>query len=46
MNAPLASWWVLSEAALLELLKRAHEGEDPGFLLMEEYANAQHEKPE
>lgn len=38
--------WVMSEADLLRMLTRAHEGEPPGSVLAEEYANATHEYPE
>lgn len=33
-------WWTISGEALLDLLKRAHAGEDPDLLYAEEYANA------
>jgi hypothetical protein len=36
-------WWTISEDALLELLRRAHAGEDPELLYAEEYANADHD---
>jgi len=38
---PFQTYHVLSEARLLELLRRARDGEDPGILLAEEYANAE-----
>jgi hypothetical protein len=37
-------WWVISGEALLDLLRRAHEGEDPELLYVEEYANADIER--
>lgn len=37
------SWWVISAERLLLLLTRAHEGEDPGLIAAEEYANADSE---
>ena len=33
-------WNVLSDDALLDLLRRAHTGEAPGLLMTEAYANA------
>lgn len=33
-------WWCISGDALLDLLRRAHSGEDPDLLYAEEYANA------
>lgn len=36
-------WWTISGETLLELLRRAHAGEDPNLLYAEEYANAEHE---
>lgn len=38
-------WWVIPGEALLDLLRRAHAGEDPDALYVEEYANASHERP-
>lgn len=38
-------WWSISQAALLAMLRRAHDGEDPDLLLAEEYANSEHEYP-
>jgi hypothetical protein len=34
-------WHVISGEDLLELLRRAHDGEDPDFLYMTEYVNAE-----
>jgi len=34
-------WWTISGEALLDLLRRAHAGEDPDLLYAEEYANAE-----
>jgi len=39
-------WWVISGEALLEMLRRARDGEDPDLIYAEEYANAGHEHPE
>lgn len=36
-------WWSISGEALLDLLRRAHDGEDPDLLYAEEYANAERE---
>jgi hypothetical protein len=36
-------WWSISGEVLLELLHRAHKGEDPDLLYAEEYANSDHE---
>lgn len=38
-------WWVISGEALLDLLRRAHSGENPDELVVEAYANASHEHP-
>lgn len=32
--------WVIREPALVELLRRAHQGEDPDLLLVEFLANS------
>ena len=37
-------WWAISEPALRDLLRRAHHGEDPEVLLLEQYANSDHEE--
>lgn len=34
-------WWTISGEALMSLLCRAHQGEDPGLLYAEEYANSE-----
>lgn len=39
------AWWSISQSALLELLRRAHAGENPDLLLAEEYANSEVEYP-
>lgn len=39
-------WHVISGDLLLEVLKRAHGGEDPDLIYAEMWANAQHEEPE
>ena len=33
-------WWSISGEAILEMLHRAHEGEDPGLLYLELQANS------
>lgn len=33
-------WWTISGAALLDALKRAHDGEDPDIVYAELYANS------
>lgn len=38
-------WWTISGTALLGLLRRAHDGEDPDMLYAEEYVNADREYP-
>ncbi len=40
---PPDTWHVIERKRLMELLRRAHEGEDPDMLYIEEYANAEHE---
>jgi hypothetical protein len=35
---------VISGEALLEMLRRCAEGEDPGVVYAEEWANAEHEQ--
>jgi hypothetical protein len=37
-------WWTISEEALLNMLRRAHQGEEPELIYTEEYANAAHEE--
>lgn len=39
-------WWTISGEAILDLLRRAHEGEDPDLLYLEIDANAEREQPE
>ena len=36
-------WHVIGGTHLLELLRRAHNGEDPDLLYAEAWANAEHE---
>lgn len=38
-------WWVVSGDNLLDMLRRAHAGEDPDLIYAEEYANSEHERP-
>lgn len=35
-------WWVIHGESLMDLLRRAHAGEDPDLLYVEEYANCEH----
>lgn len=39
-----AGWWVLNGALLLDLLRRARQGEDPALLYAEAYANSEIER--
>ena len=39
-------WWAIAGAALLDLLRRAHAGENPDLLYAEAYANSDHERVE
>lgn len=43
-DVPLG-WWSISGEALLAMLRRVHDGEDPDLVYAEEYANAQIERP-
>ena len=38
--AHVPCWWTISEERLLELLRRAHNGEDPDMIYASEYAHA------
>ena len=38
-------WHVISGQQLLHILRRANEGEDPDLILLELWANAEHEQP-
>jgi hypothetical protein len=38
--AHIPCWWTISEEMLLEMLRRAHNGEDPELIYAEQYANA------
>lgn len=38
-------WWVVSGDNLLDMLRRAHAGEDPDLIYAEEYANSDRERP-
>ena len=42
----MMGWWTISGEGLLDLLRRAHAGEDPDLIYAEEYANSEHEYPE
>lgn len=37
-------WHVIEEARLMELLRRAQEGESPDLIYIEEYVNAEREE--
>ena len=39
----LLGYWAISGEALLDMLRRAHDGEDPDLVYAEEYANSKHE---
>ena len=39
-------WHVIERKAIMELLRRAHAGEDPELLYIEAYANAKREEPQ
>lgn len=39
----VSDWWVVNGEALLALLRRAHDGEDPDLLYAEHYTNSDHE---
>lgn len=36
-------WWAISGESLMEMLQRAHAGEDPDIVYAEFYANCDHE---
>lgn len=36
-------WWSISGEDLLDMLRRAHAGEDPDEVYIESYANSDHE---
>jgi hypothetical protein len=37
-------WWTMSGEALMEMMRRCYNGEDPDLVYAEEYANAEHEE--
>ena len=37
-------WWAISGDALLGMLRRVAEGEDPDIVYAEEYANSEHDQ--
>lgn len=39
---PGLGWWAISGEAILDMLRRAHAGEDPDLIYAEEYANSTH----
>lgn len=46
-NVPVPlGWWVIAGDDLLDLLRRAHEGENPDLLYAEAYVNSDHEQVE
>lgn len=36
-------WWTISGEALLDMLRRVHDGEDPDLVYAEEYVNSDRE---
>lgn len=34
-------WWTISGECLMDMMRRAHAGEDPEMVYAEEYANAE-----
>lgn len=40
---PKLGWWAISGEALLDMLHRCRNGEDPDLVYAEEYANSDHE---
>lgn len=36
-------WWTISGEALLHMLRRVADGDDPDLVYAEEYANSEHE---
>lgn len=40
MADPSIRWWVISDHTLRDALQRAHNGEDPGVIEAEIYANS------
>jgi hypothetical protein len=39
-DAARLGWWTISGADLLDMLRRAHAGEDPGVVYAEAYVNS------
>lgn len=39
-------WWTIPGDVMLDMLRRAHLGEDPDTVYAEQYANAEHHYPE
>lgn len=37
-------WWAISGDELLDMLRRAHAGENPDLIYAEEYANSEREE--
>ncbi len=44
--SPAEQWWTLNGAELLDALWRAHDGDDPGVVYVELYANSDMERPD
>jgi len=40
----VSGWWVISDDALLGMLRRCADGENPDLVFAEEYANCDHEQ--
>ena len=46
MSSESLGWHVISGERLMELLRRAHDGENPDLIYIEEYVNADREEVE
>jgi hypothetical protein len=44
VSATELGWWCISGEALLDMLKRVADGENPDLVFAEEYANSEHEE--
>lgn len=42
---PAMGWWAISGEALMGMLHRCHDGEDPDMVYAETYANSDHSNP-
>ena len=41
-GSPNLGWWAISGAALMDMLQRCANGEDPDLVYAEQYANSDH----